>query len=377
MRTPILVLAGLLLAGCAADDNRISMHQLEQMQADLAEAEPVTVRQGDLTLADTKPFRAQTGDVLQIVLIGADLDDALKPMQLLARVTREGTVRLPLVGQVTVSGRPLGEIEDAIYAAYVPAMVKSLSVHATVTQANEITVMVSGAAGRRGMVSLPSNKRNLLYALEQADGFTGAASGVVHVQPATTTREAQTYDLNNINDMRRAMSSPPLQSGDTITVEAGEAPAVYLTGLVNTPGPIVLGQNNKLSVMQALAAGSGVLDFLEPKEATLWRRLEDGQRVRVKLALDEIMSGTSPDVALYAGDILDVPHTLETRARQWFVENVRLGPFGVTAVYDPLADRRAKIVSDNNNNGSILQSVFLSGLNSAIPTLIQPSVVAP
>ena len=124
-----------------------------------------------------------------------------------------------------------------------------------------------------------------------------------------------------------------------------------------------------MTVMQAISAGSGLVDFLAPEEATLWRRLKNGERVRVKLELADIMDGTAEDVALYPGDILDVPHTASTRARQWFVENVHFGPFGLTATYDPLADRRAKLLR-NDNGGNGFQGIFLNTLQSSIPALI-------
>ena len=94
-----------------------------------------------------------------------------------------------------------------------------------------------------------------------------------------------------------------------------------------------------------------------------------GTRSR-EVELDKILVGEAPDIAMRCGDILDVPHTAETRFRQWFAENIRLGPFGVTAVYDPMADRRARIVSDTNNNA--LQTIFLNSLNSVIPAIINP-----
>ena len=49
------------------------------------------------------------------------------------------------------------------------------------------------------------------------------------------------------------------------------------------------------------------------------------------------------------GDILDVPHTAATRFRQWFAQNVQIGPFGVQGVYDPVAERRAKILRDGDD----------------------------
>ena len=370
MRIMPVALSLLFMLGCA-DDNRLSMFEFEEMQAELAEEEPVPVRQSDIALSEMRPFQAQSGDVLRLTIVGLDKNDALKPTDLQTRIAADGNIRLPMVGPVAASGKQLGQIEQAIYDAYVPDFFNSVSVHVAVDQANTTTVVVTGAAGRRGIVNLRSDQRNVLYALANAGGFLGTASGIVHVEPARPEREAATYNLNDINDLRRALQSAPLESGDLVKVDQGIPPAVYITGLVNTPGPIVLGPGGSLTVMQAISAGAGLVDFLGPEEATLWRQMENGERVRVKVALSDILAGKAPDLALRAGDILDVPHTASTRFRQWFAENIRLGPFGVTAIYDPMADRRARIVADQDSNA--LQTIFLNTLNSAIPTLINPT----
>lgn len=355
------------LPGCS--DKRISYEQFRDMQASLEAKEPVKVSPGQLALSEVQKFRAQPGDVLKLTLIG--LDTGLTPTTVNARVNPAGEIRLPMVDTLNVRGKTLSEIEQAIIDAYVPNIIKkNLTAYAEVEEATMISVIVNGAAGQRGLVNLRSDKRNLLYALVQSQGFIKSASGVVHVRPARPELEATTYDLNDINDLRLAMMSPPLESGDMITVEPGELAAIYVTGLVNEPGALVIEPGSSMTVMQAIAAGSGLVDFLDPKEATLWRRMKNGERVGVKLALADIMKGKADDVPLYAGDILDVPQTPTTRFRQWLAENVQIGPIGITATYDPLADRRAKLLRDNNNGGNGFQRLFLNTFQSAIPALI-------
>jgi len=367
-----IVSTGLLISGCA--DNRISLETLHEMELELAATEPVAVEPARLPLTDVHPYTVGSGDVLSLTLVG--LMEEYSETKLRVRVREDGRVSLPLVGEVDVAGQDLQRVEKAVYDAHVPTFVKALSVYVELVEPDPTTVVVVGAAGKPGLVPLRSNQRNVLYAVAHSGGFLGGTSGRVHVRPIRSDQEEQTYDLTDVNDLRRAMLAPPLESGDMVVVESADADAVYVTGLVNAPGLVPVPHNGKVSLVRTIAASGGLRDFLDPGEATLWRKLPDGKQVRVKLELTDIMNGKSPDLALLPGDVLDVPHTGGTRFREWFAANIRLGPFGVSAMYDPWADYRARILSNNDNDVNIVQRSALQALGGSIPQLIIPPVNA-
>jgi hypothetical protein len=94
------------------------------------------------------------------------------------------------------------------------------------------------------------------------------------------------------------------------------------------------------------------------------------------VALADVMAGRAPDFDLLPGDLLDVPHTLDTRFRQWAAQNIRIGPFGVTAMYDPVSDYRARILRGDNDSGTWRRSL-LNTLGTGIPELLVPPVPTP
>lgn len=359
---------GLLLAGCA--DSRINLDALTQLEADAGRIEPIPLETSDVALTEIRPYTVGTNDVLIITFTG--LSEQFAQHRLTVRVHDEGTIMLPMVGKLAVAGLDLKGVEKALYEAHVPAYVKDLGVFVELGGPEATTVVVVGAAGQSGLVSLPRNERNVLYALSHAVGFGPDGSGIVHVKPLRPDRDVQSYDLTSVNDLRRALLAQPLESGDMIVVEPADPSAIYVTGLVNIPGPIPIPKNGNLSLARTIAAAGGLRDFLNPREATLWRRLANGEQVRVKLSLEDVLAGKTPDLALHPGDILDVPHTAETRFLEWVAANVRLGPFGVTAVYDPLADRRARIL--RNDNGNVWRESFLQTLRSGVGNVLVPPV---
>jgi polysaccharide export outer membrane protein len=372
LRGPLTILAGVLLcAGCA--DSRISLEDLRAEERALAEVEPVQVNPEELELTELKPYTIGPGDVLTLTMVG--LTDPFTELRIQVRVWENGQITLPLVGKVQVAGLDLEGVDKAIYGAYVPDFVKNLTVFTELSGPEGTTVIVTGPVDAAGPVILPNNRRNVLYALAMSGGFGPGTSGRVRVRPIRSDREELVYDLTEINDLRRALTAPPLESGDMLTIEPAEASAVYVTGLVNMPGPVPLPRNGDISLVRAVSSAGGLRDFLDPPEATLWRRLADGRQVRVKINLTDVMAGRAPDVQLHPGDVLDIPHTADTRFREWVAMNIKLGPFGVTAVYDPVADRRARILADDDSD--VFRRTLLQTLGTGIPDLILPPVQQP
>lgn len=369
----ILIVSAVAIVGCPPDDTRITYQEYQQRASGIEEEKtPVGVNTQQLPLSEIKPYQLGSGDVINLTMVG--LQDEFSQTDLRVRVTADGLIHLPLAGSVNVRGKNLQEAEKAIFDAYVPRFTKSLSVYAELSGPEGTTVIVVGAAGEPGLVKLRSNERNPLYAVEQAGGFFRGASGRIIVKPIRSPENVASYNLLDIDDITRIMNAPPLMSGDMVTIEEADANIVYVTGLVNTPIPVAVPHQGKISVARAIAAAGGLRDFLDPPEATLWRRMENGEQVRVKLELAALMNGETEDILLAAGDILDIPHTPETRFREWFANNIVFGPFGMTAVYDPVSDFRARILADDNNNNIFRQSV-ISSLGSNLTNLVIPTVV--
>lgn len=374
------------LTGCPPD-NRITLDALNRLESEVSrEMASDDIQQVDpvqLAVAENRPYTIGPRDVLGITMHGVGVGDGgpYSPFTLQARVAADGTIRLPQVGAVQVGGKTLQEAENAIHAAHVPDYVKELTVYVELASSEVTTVLVTGAATTRGVISLRNNERNVLYALALAGGYAAGTSGVVTVKPVNPTAYEVVYDLTQPEDVRRALLSPPLENGDMIDVGAASTSAIYLTGLVNVPGAIPIPEGSTLSFLQAVSAGGGPVDFLDPPEATLWRKLPDGRQVHVKVDLASIMTGEQPDFTLAAGDIVDVPHTPGTRFRAWVRENIRIGPFGITAVWDPIAEYRYQKALDQeerrfSQQGGFGQSV-LDTVRFGLPNVIVPPVLPP
>ncbi len=364
-----------LIVGCPPD-TRIdvkSLSELESRQA--ATSQPVVIDESKIELTDYQPFRIAPGDILTLHITG--LSENYEESVVRTRVHVDGKIDLPLVGRLDVHGLDLESAERAIVGAYVPKFVHDLSVFIEVTGSRQTTVFVSGAAIKRGLVKLPRNQRNVLYALQKAGGYGPGSAMRVRVVPVRASQPPEVFDLNNPNDLRRALTARPLESGDMVIVEPANFNAVYAMGLVNNPGPIEIPPGSQLTVSQILAAAGGTVEFLAPEEATLWRTLPDGRRVRVRIDLAAIGQGEQADLALRAGDVLEVPHTAKTLLRRWAIDNIQIGPFGVQSVYDPLLEMRSRKLANTNSGNGFFSNIFNAVGLSAVDQIIGGNLINP
>lgn len=365
----------LLASAACAPDRRISLDELAELETREPEPAPPPPA-ASLSLSELTPYRIRTGDVLTVKLVGL-FEDRYQPTTIEVRVHRDGQINLPVVGPIPIAGMDFAEAEQAILAAHVPRIVKDLAVFIELGRAETTSVLIDGAVAAPGIVRLADNERNVLYAITAAGGLTTASSGVVIHKPIDPQRPPERYNLHEVNDVRRLLAAPPLRSGDTLMVEAAAESAIYVQGLVNRPGPILVPRRAKLSLLRAIAAAGGLPEYLAVKEATLVRRMADGQQVQVRLPLGDVMSGVAPDVDLESGDLLVVPYTTETFVQQWAKANLLLGPFNVGLRYDPLAQYNANraIDADRNDDGSV-SSAIRQSLGSGIPGAVVPPVQA-
>lgn len=326
-----IILVGLLAVGAlivsgGCSDHRITLEQFLESQQQAQEPEPSaepTAAQKALEQAINEslgPFKVGPEDVLAVTLTVAGETQLFPTLQV--RVDRQGNVDLPLVGQVQVANSELEDVEDAIQATYVPAVYQQAVVHVSLLKAHTTNVLVIGTVLSPGLVELPDNQRNLLYAIVRAGGVSNTASGVVTLQRIRQPDQKVTLNLTDPLQLSQALALDPLQDGDILAVHAATPNVIFMGGLVNAPRPQIYPAGTRITVLQAIAASGGLRTDVTPKEATLIRRMPDGQDVHVKLDLDRLANGKDQNITLAAGDIFWVPWTAETRVQDWINKNI-------------------------------------------------------
>lgn len=321
--------------GCASD-NRIDLNTFLAQQQQAQEVEAAEAEGGVTTLPMDQyltPYTVGSDDVLTVSLTGLEAATPTVSSVYRVRVNKGGMVDLPLVGEVKIGGLDQIEAEAAIKDAYVPNIVRQLTVNIEITVFDTTDVVVSGAVQLPGLVLLRRSERNMLYAVLGAGGVSSEASGWVTLRRVRRPKDEVTFDVMDPIQLDAALAMAPLEDGDQIVVHAAQPNTVYVGGLVNRPAPLSFPPGVKATVLQALAAAGGLRTDVFPKEGTLIRRRPDGSDVQVKLNLDRIQRGDDENIELAAGDILWVPETIETRIQGWVAQNVFLR-VGATVTYN-------------------------------------------
>ncbi len=201
---------------------------------------------------DEIPINA--GDVLKIsVYNNPDLTTE-------TRVSSNGTISFPLIGEVDISGLSPRNAENKISSKLIGGgFLRKAQVNVIVIDSKSQQVSVLGYVRMPGKYSVDASAKNIIDFVSLAGGKTPEASDkVIVIKKATTVPERFELDLDALlekGDLSVLASEElNLRAGDILYVP--KQPLFYIYGEVNRPGAYSL--RDKMSVAQALSLGGGV-----------------------------------------------------------------------------------------------------------------------
>jgi len=179
-----LILLGLLLClgGCS---DQVRMPTPEQLAA-FEKAEPVApmvdVQRIEEARLQAGPYQVVPGDVLEFTMpallqavsaaeVAAAKSRTQEDRPYLCRVSEQGTIQLPAVGEVAVAGLPLSEIEVKAAEMYRQLVALRPSVFVRVLEYKTSNVYITGAVEKPGVYSLRGDQMTLAHLLNEAGGI--------------------------------------------------------------------------------------------------------------------------------------------------------------------------------------------------------------
>ena len=215
-----------------------------------------------------------------------------------ARVSENGTIAFPLIGEVHVTGLTPAQLGSRISAKLRDGrFVVNPEVTVALAQVNSRQVAVLGAVNKPGRYPIDSLNSKLTDFLAAAGGI--AAPGSDHVT-LVSTQDGRTLkrdiDLNVIFRDGDLSQNVELKPGDTIYVE--KAPMVYIYGEVQKAGAYRLEPH--MTVMQALALGGGLSPRGTQRGIKIARRTDQGVR-QIDARLSDVVQN---DDVIYVAESL-------------------------------------------------------------------------
>jgi polysaccharide biosynthesis/export protein len=193
-------------------------------------------------------------------------------------VNRQGQVTLPEAGPLLVSGKSLGEVQQAVQRA-IGTEYRDTSAEVSVSRLRTIRVYVVGEVEEPGAYDI-SSLSTALNALVAAGGATsrGSLRSLKHMRGRQQIEEIDAYDL-----LLRGVTpdAQKFEDGDTLMVPP-LGPQVTVTGMVRRPAIYEL--HSESSVEDVLELAGGILPAAALKHVEV-QRLEAHEK-RTMLTLD-------------------------------------------------------------------------------------------
>ncbi len=223
---------------------------------------------------DRRDYTLAAGDTLRIqVFQSPDLTTE-------TRVSENGMVTFPLIGQVQIGGQSAGAAERRIAAALeTGGFVRNPQVTIFIVQMRGNQVSVLGQVARPGRFPLENMSTRLSDLLATAGGIVpggGSAIGGDDVVVVTGMRDGKPFrreiDIPSLYMADRAGEDLVVSGGDTIYVP--RAPVYYIYGEAQRPGAYRVERG--MTVMQALAVGGGITNRGTESRVRVHRRSASG-----------------------------------------------------------------------------------------------------
>ena len=246
-------------------------------------------------------------DLLQVTLYNIDADTRT-PRLVSLRVSQQGLISLPLIGDVKVVGLTPAGLEKELQKRY-EKYIYNPQVAVLVMEYRQ-QVSLIGTVQRPGPMPLTGPK-TVIDILAMAGGVTDRAGTQVQIyRQGPNGRETLVIDLlalsSNaalINANNAGLISMPVQGGDIISVPP--AGMFFVQGAVRSPGSFPLGR--RYSLTQALAVAGGVDPDYNSSDITIFRRKATSAVEPLTVDLNAILGGSVSDPQIEEDDLIVVP----------------------------------------------------------------------
>lgn len=243
------------------------------------------------------------------------------------RVSSEGTVTLPMIGDVKVEGLDELAAAHAIEAALVAkGMLLHPQVVVFVISYVGQDVSVLGEVTRPGVYPYTTHHR-LLDLISSASGTTPNAGRLVNIYHRDDPKTSHAVVLDPTGTDTTGDHNPELKPGDTVQVS--RAGLVYVVGDVVRPGGFAVDPTQGLTIVQALALAWGPSENAQTRKAILIRE-QNGSRTMTTLNLTRMLHGQEPDQPVHDRDIIYVPDSMARNLMNRALESAIQSTIGIT-----------------------------------------------
>jgi polysaccharide export outer membrane protein len=219
-------------------------------------------------------------------------------------VNEDGSIRLPLVGNVQAEGLTEEELAARLKALLEENFLRRASVSVEVVQFLSRPISVLGAVRNPGALG-SAGRLTLIEAITRSGGLSDAHGGSIQIlrRASNGLTDQITIPVEALLVRADPDLNIPIFANDLITVPAAEEVTIYLLGEVASPGAITFRRSERITLLAALARGGGLSERASNK-IRIQRREEEGDTRDLIVNYRRIVAGEAPDPELRHGDVI-------------------------------------------------------------------------
>ena len=279
--------------------------QPEAIQLELgADPRDLPAPVAEFLIAEESIYRIGRQDLLEIQVFGVDdLDQTV-------RVADDGSITMPLLGRIEVSGLTQVELESLLAQLLGQRYIRDPQVSVFVREYESRRVAVTGAVKLPGTYEM-LGRRTLLEMISMAGGLDSDLGNEIFIfrRGKTDRTDRIAVDLDRLIYQADPSLNYPIHPGDIVYVPAVEKISIFVSGAVNNPDRYEIPRDEPVTVLKAITIAGGTTDRAALKKVQIMRTDPDGNRVTLLVDLKKIRQGKAEDPILQRDDIVLVPES--------------------------------------------------------------------
>jgi polysaccharide biosynthesis/export protein len=220
------------------------------------------------------------GDVLKITVY--DHDDLTSTV----RVSGDGFIVLPLIGQIDVKGKTVSQITEKISSLLSDGYVVNPQVTIFIQEFKSKKAFIMGEVKKPGLYVLPG-QTTFLALLSEAGGLNKDAGDKATIKRKTNPQAQQedilTIDLHDLIEKGDTSLDVLILDGDSVYIT--RAGVFYVTGEVKKPDAYKCEEGT--TVIKAITMAGGFSDKASKGRVKIIRKIGDKEEVYEKVKMDE------------------------------------------------------------------------------------------
>jgi polysaccharide export outer membrane protein len=222
------------------------------------------------------------------------------------RVSEDGTISLPPLGDLGVAGQTESEVAAALKTLLESKYAQRATVEVKVEEFRSRPISVIGAVKVPGAMAF-SGRWTVLEALTAVGGVAENHGNKLYVlrRADNGLSDQIAIDLDDLLERADPRVNLPLLANDLINVPAAVEVTIYCLGEIARPGGVPFKSTERITLIAAIARAGGLTDRAS-KQIVIKRAAAPAGTPQIVADYKRILAGKDADVELHAGDVVVV-----------------------------------------------------------------------